>query len=401
MRGSEEPSANTQLFQRVKSFSMTVATPLGGEAVLAALPSTARELTFIVPDATYRNELNMEERRYFIVCPDQATYSAAFNVMRSKEIISQPTIQSDYWKGVTAKIEKGEVFGETPTMQADHLGQSISLLPGFSIAVLNFPSTKARSAEAFIHSPETQIEAQDQLLTATSPPSEGGFRFATASSWRFLTTRAVPPPSKGSVVNRPRRTVYGTARVDTITTFIVKFAQVPLSSLIALHMNKITSTSTPAPGLASPSFDYVGPTGKPSCLHGILNHSGPWTRRAAHSAQKTASQEVKALKREFCEKYQALADRCTNDPQHTLTLDQVMAIVNSIEDRYARRKWMANHIREMRRLNKDVNEMVLEYLALMAHCRKLQKACIAAANEAYDVNIVLIPDPSFPLPTPP
>ncbi|KAG8920613.1 hypothetical protein FRC01_000672 [Tulasnella sp. 417] len=383
-------------------------TTLTAEGVFTTLPQDAREEIIIVADENYANQLNTEEKRYFLVCPNYATHTVVSNTLRSNLIAALPRVKILFWTDITTKIEKGEVYGKTSSVPSDHqAGSGKEVVDSFGEScrakrqlASDVPSVTAAGVP--LDGPEGRTHAQPQLASNTPFQTTGNLGFCEPI------LRLVVPHKRTSfsspedaVANPPRRVIYGTARFDTITTLIVKFAQVPLSSLIALHMNKITSTSTPAPGSTSPLLKLLGPTGKPSCLHSIIHHSGPWTRRAAHSAQKTASQEVKALKREFCKKYQALADRCTNGPQHTLTLDQVMAIVNSIEDRYARRKWMANHIREMRRLNKDVNEMVLEYLALMAHCRKLQKACITAANEAYDVNIVLIPDPSFPIPSPP
>ncbi|KAG8927250.1 hypothetical protein FRC01_007759 [Tulasnella sp. 417] len=380
--GAKETPANS-IVERLKSFSLTILTTLTAEGVFTTLPHDAREEIIIVVDEIYVNQLNKEERRYFLVCPNHATHTVVSNTLRSNLIAALPRVKISFWADITTKIEKGEVYGKTSSVPSDQqagLGEEFVDSFGESCRAerqLASDVPSVTTAGVPLDGPEGRTHAQPQLATNT------------------------PFQATDAVANPPRRVIYATARVDTITTLIVKFAQAPLSSLIALHMSKITSTSTPATGSTSPLLDLLGPTGKPSCLHSIIHPPSPWTRRSAHSAQKTASQEVKTLKREFCEKYQALADRCTNDPQHTLTLDQVMAIVNSIEDRYARRKWMANHIREMRRLNKDVNEMVLEYLALMAHCRKLQKACIAAANEAYDVNIVLIPDPFFPIPTPP
>lgn len=77
-----------------------------------------------------------------------------------------------------------------------------------------------------------------------------------------------------------------------------------------------------------------------------------------------------------------------------------MHIINTIEDRYERKKWMVGQLREMRKLKKEVNAMVLEYLSLMAHCRKLQRVCIAAGNEAYNINIVLVEHPPSPFTSP-
>ncbi|KAG8920612.1 hypothetical protein FRC01_000671, partial [Tulasnella sp. 417] len=169
--------------------------------------------------------------------------------------------------------------------------------------------------------------------------------------------------------------------------------------------NTTTAVASLHPGTVDPIEDYnLGPTGDPSCLATILAHNKSWTRQAAHRAYKLASQEVKSLMTQFRLKYQALADKAKYDFMINLTLEGAMEIVNGIQDEYERKTWITRHIRERQKFDKEAREMLSEYHALMSHCRRLQKACIAAANEAYDVNIVIRPTnllPTLALPSTP
>ncbi|KAG9041282.1 hypothetical protein FS837_012471 [Tulasnella sp. UAMH 9824] len=143
--------------------------------------------------------------------------------------------------------------------------------------------------------------------------------------------------------------------------------------------------------------DSIGPTGQPSCLSIILNHNQPWTVRAAHRAYKLASQEVKGLTRAFRIKHQALVDRCHNDPIVNLTKESAAELIDGIQDKRARKKMMVRIIRERKQFTKEGFAMLAEYRALMAHCCRLQKACTAAASEAYDVDIVYILGYLYPM----
>lgn len=68
----------------------------------------------IVHDEGYLNEVEKAENRYFIVCPDQATYSVILNLMLSENVIAQKKTKSKYWARVTKKLEKGELYRHTP-----------------------------------------------------------------------------------------------------------------------------------------------------------------------------------------------------------------------------------------------------------------------------------------------
>ncbi|KIO25986.1 hypothetical protein M407DRAFT_24737 [Tulasnella calospora MUT 4182] len=334
-------SIKNPIIERVKNFTLAILTGLDPKAVFTTLPRDARETTIVVPDTTYKNELDSSENRYFLVCPDDATYSTVFTVLQSEGVAIQPKFNISYWKYIRKRIEKGDVYGDTSSLPAVH--------------------------QASADRPEAHSYARPQLAADT-------------------------PPAEDAATSQAGRIIYGKTCVDVITKLIVQFSGVPLGSLIALHMNKVAS------GPTLHFADHLGPSGQPSCLQTIVDHPTPWTPRAVKATQKMASQEIKVLKREFREKYQPTADKCTNEPQHTLTLDEVMEIIDRIEDRQAKKKWMANKSREMRGLKKEVTAMVLEYLALMAHCRKLQRACVAAVTNAYDIEFVLLPDPSFPTP---
>lgn len=73
-----------------------------------------------------------------------------------------------------------------------------------------------------------------------------------------------------------------------------------------------------------------------------------------------------------------------------------MAIINGIQDRVERKKWIVAQIRTMDRFNNDVDVMLSDYCAIMAHCQRLQKACVAAASDAYNIDIVIVPTNLFP-----
>ncbi|KAG9035992.1 hypothetical protein FS837_001768 [Tulasnella sp. UAMH 9824] len=90
-------------------------------------------------------------------------------------------------------------------------------------------------------------------------------------------------------------------------------------------------------------------------------------------------------------KYQGLIHAWSNNFRINLTFDGAMAIINGIQDRRERKKWIVSQIREMDQFNKDVDVMLSEYCAIMSHFQSLQEACIAAANKAYNINIVVIP----------
>ncbi|KAG8920449.1 hypothetical protein FRC00_010010 [Tulasnella sp. 408] len=349
---STRDSLRRTILDRVKNSSMAILTPLNSDPVWTTLPRDAREKTIVVLDTTYSNELDGDENRYFLVCSDNTTYSMVSNAFQSDGIRVQPKLNISYWRYIRKRIENGDVYGDTSSLRAHH---------------------QAAATEAAVDGTDAQSYTLTQLAVDISP------------STAVVTT------------NRPRRTVYGRARLDTITNLIVKFSGISLSSLIAFHEKNIRSSSSL---VTASSANTVGPTGQPSFLQSIIDHESPWTRKAVKAATQAASQEAKMLKREFCEKYQPLVNKCRIDPRHTLTLDQAMHIINNIEDRYERKKWMASQLREMRKLKKEVNIMVLEYMSLMDHCRKLQRACIAAGNEAYDINIVLLKHPPSTSPAP-
>lgn len=150
-------------------------------------------------------------------------------------------------------------------------------------------------------------------------------------------------------------------------------------------------------GVPPPPHDHrLGPTGKRTCLPVILTYSRPWTPRGAHRALRMASKEVKSLTGGFRRKYETLIHTCKDNERVNLTFEGAMAIVNGIQDRVERKKWIVAQIRTMDRFNNDVDIMLAEYCAIMAHCQRLQQACIAAASEAYNIEIVIVPTNLLP-----
>lgn len=210
----------------------------------------------------------------------------------------------------------------------------------------------------------------------------------------------------------PRRVIYARVQVDVAEMISTNhstskhFATEVDDASSAVRMfpqySPIASTNTNntlglvgVPGLTL--NDSLGPTGQPTCLSIILAHNQPWTVKAAHRAYKLASQEVKLLTGAFRVKHQALVDRCHNDPIVNLTKETADALIDGIQDRRARKKMMCRIIRERRQFTKDGLAMLAEYRALMAHCYRLQKACTAAASEAYDIDIVFVPGHLYPM----
>lgn len=87
-------------------------------------------------DEGYLNEVEKAENRYFIVCPDQTTYSVILNLMLSENVIAQTKTKSKYWTRVTKKLEKGEMYRNTPSLSTP--------VQGKRHAVFSIPDRRAR-----------------------------------------------------------------------------------------------------------------------------------------------------------------------------------------------------------------------------------------------------------------